>query len=329
MKKLVVMGLAMAMTAAMVNGVCTQPVQAADGEGLKVALLLSGAANDQGWNQTAYEGAQKACEKYGYELAYTENLEVADISAAFADYASAGYDVVIGHGYEFGDPALEVAETYPDTKFICTEADASVDNVASYVMACEQTAYVEGIIAASTSESGKLGAIGPIPGDSLVKIINGYEDGAKSVNPDIEVQTAWTNSFVDTQLAQEAAKAMIDNGVDVIKHCANACGNGAMTAAVEAGIWCQGDSYDQSSLAPDNILDSAIYNLDVVIDTALGSVADGSFEGDVYNLGMADGAVEVLLSDNLSDDVKATAQDAIDKIVSGELEVERDYTMRQ
>ena len=329
MKKLVVMGLAMAMTAAMVNGVCTQPVQAADGEGLKVALLLSGAANDQGWNQTAYEGAQKACEKYGYELAYTENLEVADISAAFADYASAGYDVVIGHGYEFGDPALEVAETYPDTKFICTEADASADNVASYVMACEQTAYVEGIIAASTSESGKLGAIGPIPGDSLVKIINGYEDGAKSVNPDIEVQTAWTNSFVDTQLAQEAAKAMIDNGVDVIKHCANACGNGAMTAAVEAGIWCQGDSYDQSSLAPDNILDSAIYNLDVVIDTALGSVADGSFEGDVYNLGMADGAVEVLLSDNLSDDVKANAQDAIDKIVSGELEVERDYTMRQ
>ena len=328
MKKLVVMGLAMAMTAAMVNGVCTQPVQAADGEGLKVALLLSGAANDQDWNQTAYEGAQKACEKYGYELAYTENLEVADISAAF-DYASAGYDVVIGHGYEFGDPALEVAETYPDTKFICTEADASADNVASYVMACEQTAYVEGIIAASTSESGKLGAIGPIPGDSLVKIINGYEDGAKSVNPDIEVQTAWTNSFVDTQLAQEAAKAMIDNGVDVIKHCANACGNGAMTAAVEAGIWCQGDSYDQSSLAPDNILDSAIYNLDVVIDTALGSVADGSFEGDVYNLGMADGAVEVLLSDNLSDDVKATAQDAIDKIISGELEVERDYTMRQ
>lgn len=329
MKKLVVIGLAMAMTAAMVNGVCAQPVQAADGEGLKVALLLSGAANDQGWNQTAYEGAQKACEKYGYELAYTENLEVADISAAFADYASAGYDVVIGHGYEFGDPALEVAETYPDTKFICTEADASADNVASYVMACEQTAYVEGIIAASTSESGKLGAIGPIPGDSLVKIINGYEDGAKSVNPDIEVQTAWTNSFVDTQLAQEAAKAMIDNDVDVIKHCANACGNGAMTAAVEAGIWCQGDSYDQSSLAPDNILDSAIYNLDVVIDTALGSVADGSFEGDVYNLGMADGAVEVLLSDNLSDDVKATAQDAIDKIVSGELEVERDYTMRQ
>lgn len=323
MKKLVSVSAAMAMTVAMMSGA---GVQAEDG--LKVALLLSGAANDQGWNQTAYEGAQKACEKYGCELAYTENLSPADIAAAFADYAGAGYDVVIGHGYEFGDPALEVAEIYPDTKFICTEADASADNVASYVMACEQTGYVEGIIAASVSESAKLGAIGPIPGDSLVKIVNGFEDGAKSVNLDIEVQTAWTNSFVDTQLAQEAAKAMIENGVDVIKHCANACGNGAMAAAADAGIWCQGDSYDQSSLAPENILDSAIYNLDVVIDTALGSVTDGSFAGDVYNLGMADGAVEVLLSDNLSDEVKEVAQNAIDQIISGELVVERDYALR-
>lgn len=302
--------------------------QAEAASGLKIALVMSGAANDQGWNQTAYEGTQKACEKYGCELAYTENVSTADIAAAFADYAGSGYDIVIGHGYEFGDPALEVAATYPDTKFICTEADAAADNVASYVMACEQTAYVEGIIAASMTKSGKIGAIGPIPGDSLVKIINGYEDGAKTINPDIDVQTAWTNSFVDTQLAQEAAKAMIENGADVIKHCANACGNGAMSAAVDANIWYQGDSYDQSSLAPNNILDSAIYNLDVVLDKAIGSVVEGSFSGDVYNLGMADGAVEVLLSDNLPDDVKATAEQAIEQIKSGEVEVVRDYTLR-
>lgn len=302
--------------------------QAEAASGLKVALVMSGAANDQGWNQTAYEGTQKACEKYGCELAYTENVSTTDIAAVFADYAGSGYDIVIGHGYEFGDPALEVAATYPDTKFICTEADAAADNVASYVMACEQTAYVEGIIAASMTKSGKIGAIGPIPGDSLVKIINGYEDGAKTINPDIDVQTAWTNSFVDTQLAQEAAKAMIENGADVIKHCANACGNGAMSAAVDANIWCQGDSYDQSSLAPNNILDSAIYNLDVVLDKAIESVVEGSFSGDVYNLGMADGAVEVLLSDNLPDDVKATAEQAIEQIKSGEVEVVRDYTLR-
>lgn len=295
---------------------------------LKVALCVSGAVNDQGWNQMAYEGAVSACEKYNCELSYTENLGTADIAAAFADYAAAGYDVIIGHGFEFGDPALEVAATYPDIKFICTEADAAADNVASYVMACEQTAYVEGIVAAYMSDSGKIGAIGPVQGDSLVKIINGFEDGARSVNPDIEVQSAWTNSFVDTQLAQEVASAMIDNGVDVIKHCANACGNGAMSAAVDADIWCQGDSYDQSSLAPDNILDSALYNVDVVLDIALGMVIDDTFVGEVYNLGMADGAVEMLFSDNLPADVLELAQAAVDQIVSGELEVVRDYTVR-
>jgi basic membrane protein A len=305
----------------------TEP-SAVEPEPLKVALCLSGAANDQGWNQAAYEGAVQACEKFGYKLSYTENLELADIAAAFADYAAASYDVIIGHGFEFGDPALEVAGIYPGTTFICTESNAAAENVASYVMACEQTAFVEGIIAANTTASGKIGAIGPIQGDSLVKIINGFEDGAKSVNPNIIVQTAWTNSFVDTQLAQEAATAMIESGVDVIKHCANACGNGAISAAVAAGIWCQGDSYDQSSLAPDHILDSALYNLNVVLDIALGSIADGTFQGKVYNLGLADNAVAVLFSKNLSEEVTAIAQKAIDDMISGDLVVVRDYTIR-
>ncbi|MDQ7092186.1 BMP family protein [Desulfosporosinus sp. PR] len=296
---------------------------------LKVALCLSGAVNDQGWNQSAYEGAKKACQKYGYTLSYTENLGTADIKAAFNDYASSGYNVIIGHGFEFGDPALEVAKNYPNVKFICTESNAKADNVASYVMACEQTAYVEGIIAAGMTKSNKIGAIGPIQGDSLVKIINGYEDGAKSVNPNIKVETSWTNSYTDTQLAQEAANSMIQDGVDVLKHCANACGNGAITAAVKANIWCQGDSYDQSPLAPKNILDSALYNVDVVIDTALKTVVNGTFKGDVYNLGMKDGAVEVLLSNNLPDNVKSTAQKAIDNIKSGTLVVQRDYTVRK
>jgi len=307
----------------------TTAAAASTGKKLKVAICMSGAINDQGWNQTAYEGAKEACEKYGYDLSYTENLATADIAAAFTDYANGGYDVIIGHGFEFGDPALEVAKNFPKVKFICTEADASADNVASYVMACEQTAYVEGIIAAKMTKANKVGAIGPIQGDSLVKIINGFEDGAKSVTPDIKVESAWTNSFTDTQLAKEAAQAMIDDGVDVIKHCANACGTGALNAATAAGIWCQGDSYDQSSLAPKNILDSAIYKLNVVMDTALGSIANNTFKGDVYNLGMKDGAVEVLMSDNISADAKEAGQKAIDGIKNGSITVKRDYTIRK
>ena len=84
----------------------------------RVALCLSGAANDMGWCQVAYEGLKLLESEYGCETAYTENLTPDDIEAAFADYAANGYDVVIGHGYEFGDPAMEVGDQFPDTKFI-------------------------------------------------------------------------------------------------------------------------------------------------------------------------------------------------------------------
>ena len=323
-----VVALTLVFGAAAVSAESVENAAGGQGQGMKVALALSGAANDQGWNQTAYEGAVAACEKYGMELDYAENLTAADIASTFADYASAGYNVIIGHGYEFGDPALEVAEQFPDVLFICTEADAKADNVASYVLACEQTAYVEGIIAAHVSESGKVGGIGPVQGDSLVKIINGFEDGAKSVNPDIQVSTGWTNSFVDTQLAKEIAEAMIEDGVDVIKHCANASGNGAISACVDADIFVQGDSYDQSSFAPENMLDSALYNLDVILDIALGTVDNGTFEGEVYNLGFADGAVDIAFTDVIPEEAKAAAEEAIEAIKSGELEVVRDYTIR-
>ena len=180
----------------------TTAAAAAGEKTYKVAMCLSGASNDMGWCQVAYEGLLSLEKNYGCEIAYTENLTPDDIEAAFADYAANGYDVVIGHGYEFGDPAIEVASQYPDVKFIVTEGSVSADNVASYVTDCEEGGYVMGMLAAAMSETGKVGYVGPIQGASLVKIMNGFEDGAKEINPDIEVMTAWTGSFTDVALGK-------------------------------------------------------------------------------------------------------------------------------
>lgn len=153
----------------------------AEGEGLKVALCVTGAVNDMGFCQSAYEGLLLLEEKYGAEIAYTENVQPADMAATFTDYAATGYDIVFGHGFQFGDPALEVAAQYPDTIFVCTEAAAAADNVASYVMSCEQGGYLEGVLAARMTKTNKIGFVGPIEGASLIKIMNAFEDGAKSV----------------------------------------------------------------------------------------------------------------------------------------------------
>jgi basic membrane protein A len=304
-----------------------------ENEFLKVALCVSGKVNDLGWNQVAYEGLKLVEENYGCEIAYTENLATADIAAAFSDYASSGYDIIIGHGYEFGDPALEVAEQYPDTKFIITESESAADNVASYVMKCEETAYLEGMLAASLTKTGKVGAIGPIQGASLVKIVNGFEDGAKSVNPDIEVQTAWTNSFTDTAFAKEAAIAMIESGVDIIKHCANESGTGAINAAKDAGIYVIGDSYDQYELAPETILTSALYNVPQLVETAVKDVIDGNFKGEIKYLGMAEGIVGLAsyhdMEDVIPEEVKALIDAKAEEMKSGAFEAPYDTEVRQ
>lgn len=303
-----------------------------DKEPLKVALCVTGAVNDMGWNQSAYEGLKLVEEKYGCEITYTENLEAANMVATFTDYAASGYDVVIGHGFQFGDPALEVALQYPDTKFVCIEADASSDNVASYVMKCEESGYIIGMLAASMSESGKLGFIGPVQGASLVKIMNAYEDGAKSINPDVEVQTAWTGSFTDTALAKESATAMIEGGVDVIGHCANECGTGAINAATDAGIYAFGDSFDQHELAPNTILTSGIYNVPQLIDAAIKDIMDGTFKGEVKQLGMAEGIVEVApyydMEDKIPEDVRTMISEKIEEIKSGKFTVPCDTKAR-
>ena len=306
--------------------------KAAEGEPLKVALCVTGAVNDMGWCQSAYDGLKLLEEKYGAEIAYTENIQAADMVAAFTDYAANGYDIVIGHGFQFGDPALEVGAQYPDTKFICVEADASSDNVASYVMKCEEGGYIEGILAAHMTESNKIGFIGPIEGASLIKIMNGFEDGAKSVNPDIEVQTAWTGSFTDTALAKEAAQAMIDGGVDFIAHDANECGNGAIAAAQEAGIYATGDSYDQHELAPETVLTSSMYHVPVLIEAAYNDIVNGEFKGEVKYLGMAEGVVEMApyydMESVIPEDVRKEIAELIEQIKSGEFVVPCDTTAR-
>lgn len=298
----------------------------------RVALCLSGAANDMGWCQSAYEGLKLLESDYGCETAYTENLTPDDIEAAFADYAANGFDVVIGHGYEFGDPAVEVAEQYPDTKFIVTEGEVSADNVASYVTKCEEGGYIMGMLAAGMSKSNKIGFVGPIQGASLVKIMNGFEDGAKSVKPDIEVQTAWTGSFTDTALGKEAAQAMIDNGADVIGHCANESGTGAINAAKEAKVYATGDSYDQNGLAPETVLSSSVYHIPNVIETAFQTVADGSFAGGIYDLGMKEGAVSIAsyheLEAEVPDEVKAEIEKKVSAIAAGEFSVPCDTKIR-
>jgi basic membrane protein A len=292
---------------------------------MKVALLLSGPANDQGWNAVAFAGLKEAEEKYNLQTAYSENVGIADGEAAFRDYAAQGYDLVIGHGFQFGEPAVRISSQFPNTKFMAIESNVYSDNAASYVMACEEAGYLMGMLAASMSESGTIGIVGGFEQPSIVKVLEAYKIGAKAVNPSIRVLEAYVSSFTDVALGKEAALSMADQGADVLSHCANQAGTGVIKAAEERGLLATGDSYDQNSIAPDTVMASTIYSVPALVLTAVEKVSTDTYEGGVFNLGMQDGVVDISgynsFEDKIPQDVKDMVASTRQQILDGSLTV--------
>ena len=292
---------------------------------LKVAILVSGPVNDSGWNAAAYQGLKDIEEKFGFETAYTENVQVADIEAAYIDYASQGYDLVIGHGFEFGEPAVRVGERYPETKFVAIESNVQSENVASYRLACKEAGYLMGVLAASMANTGRLGIIGGVEQPSIVQVLEAYKLGAKSVNSEIEVYDIYVGTFTDVAKGKEAAMAMIDKGADVLSHCANQAGTGLIKAAEAKGLMSTGDSIDQNSLAPDTIMSSTIYNVPALVVNAAERLKNGTFEGGVFELGMKEGVIDIApyhaFEEQIPEDVKAHIADLKQQIMNGTLVV--------
>lgn len=279
---------------------------------LKVALILSGPANDQGWNATALEGLKAAETEFGIEVAYTENVDIAASEAAYRDFAAQGYNLIIGHGFQFGDPAAKVSADFPDAYFMATESGAQSPNMASYVMSCEQGAYLMGMLCAASSKSGTIGVVGAFEQPSITKELEAFKLGAKEANPSIKVLEIYVNSYVDATLGKEAAMSMIRQGADVLYHVANQAGTGVLTAAQENGILACGNSYDQNSIAPDTIMCSTVYNMPKVITTAVGQVKDGTFKGGIYYLGMADGVVDIAGYNGFEDKIDPELKEKIE-----------------
>jgi basic membrane protein A and related proteins len=284
---------------------------AASGKALKAALLLSGPANDQGWNAVALQGLKEAEAKYGIKTAYSENVGIADSEAAFMDYASQGYDLVIGHGFQYGDPALRVAKKFPKIKFMAIEASSSSANVASYVIGCEQAGYLMGVLAASLSKTGTIGFVGGIEQPSIIKIVEAYKLGAKAYNANIKVLDVYIGSFTDVNLGKEAALALADKGADVLSHSANQAGTGVIKAAEERGLLATGDSFDQSVIAPKTVVCSTVYNVPVLVTIAVDKVRSGAFTGGVFNMGMKEGVVDIASYHDFDAKIPRKAKDMI------------------
>lgn len=292
----------------------------------QVAGLFPGPVTDGGWSQIGYQALQAVETELGAEISYMENVASADMASAMRDYASRGYDMVIGHSFEFQDAAVTVSGEYPDTFFMTSGGLKFTDNYFPIEIATEQVAYLFGMIAGHMSETGKAGCIGSKEIPSIAKTFVGFEAGAKRVNPDFEVSVTFVGAHDDVSGGYEAAMAFIDGGADFLFENANATGLGVIQAAVEKDIYVYGMSTDKSSLAPENLIASDVID----IGSAFVAMARRVMEGNlgtpgVQYMGLNEGAVKLVwneaLKQTLPQEVLDDVQAAYDEITSGTLVV--------
>lgn len=306
-----------------------QGEKAAAGEVSKIAILLPGFITDKSWNQGAYEGL-KELESQGYGIAYTEDVQAADMESTFRSYCEEDYDFVIGHGVQYGDACVRVAEDYPEKYFFITgnppEGEEAPSNIAFYDYKEYEGAYVCGVLAAVQSQSGVIGYIGGGDNSTQASDKNAFVEGAKAARPDVEVKTVITGTFNDSSKGKETALAMIEQGVDVILQTCDETGLGAFEACEEKGVFCIGYTSDQASLVKDDLcLTSLMVSIPTMITSQIDIINAGTFGG-LENPGLKEGVISIApYSSKATDEAKAAADEAKEKIISGEIVLTPNY----
>ena len=311
--------MAAVLTAAMVASVSAMPqmVAAADDE-FKIGLITDvGGVNDGSFNQSAWEGLEKAGEELGVEVNYLESATDADYQPNMETFVDEDYDLIISVGYMLA----EAAEANPDTKFAIID-DSSIDlpNVTSLMFKAEQASYLVGYVAGLTTKTNNIGFVVGMTNETMNQFGYGYCAGAIDANPDITVQQFNANSFADSATGKTMANTAITNGADIVFQAAGATGLGVIEACQEAGVYAIGVDSDQSSIAPKTVLTSAMKRVDNAVYDAVQELIDDKLEGGVQTFDLAAGGVDIAPSQDLiSDDVIKAVDEVKEKIISGDV----------
>jgi basic membrane protein A len=258
----------------------------------KIALVLPGPITDGTFNSAANKGIEAAKAKYDIEVVVRENTDVAQIQDVLRSYAEDGYDMVIGHGFQFAEPVMEIHAEYPDTWFVVNTAQVAAEpNVASFDNRWGDAGYMAGAVAALYSKTGTIGHIGGIPVPVIEDFNTGFERGARHVRPDTKVLSAYVGSFSDVARGAEITTSLIEQGADVVTSTGNENVIGTIQAAQKAGKHAIGTAFDSQAAAPDTIITTALINMDVNIDLAVGRLVDGSLKPETYVLGLNENGI--------------------------------------
>jgi len=285
----------------------------------KACFIYVGPIGDFGWSYQHHQGAlemQKNLGEDNVELAYLESVpEGADAERALERFARSGCNIIFTTSFGYMDATNAVAGKFPDVKFEhATGFKRDHPNVSTYNSKFHEGRYVQGVIAAKMSKAGVAGYIASFPIPEVVMGINSFVLGAQSVNPDFKLKVVWANTWFDPGKEADSAKALIDQGVDIITQHTDS--TAPLQVAAERGIKAFGQASDMIKFGPETQLTSIVDNWGPYYTERVKAVMDGSWKQvDVWG-GMAEGHVVMAPYLNMPDDVKALATETEAKIKS-------------
>src|SRR5688572_6888516 len=257
-------------------------------EQLLVGLIVDkGQLDDNGFNELAFRGVQRAEKELGIKSRVVESVSAADYIPNMTRLARDGYDLVIGVGFAQGDAVGKVAQRFPDTNFAIIDVDhefvpGKPANVQGLLFREEEVGYLVGYLAGLEEKRREgpdvISAVGGFKEPPVDRFIAGYRAGAEKAAPGIEVSWNYSQDWDDQAKCKELALNQIAAGSGVVFQVAGGCGLGALNAAGERDVWGIGVDADQSHLGP-HILTSAQKGVDAAVFLTIQSLLDGDWEG--------------------------------------------------
>jgi basic membrane protein A len=257
--------------------------QAPSGQ-LKVAMLMPGAINDGGWNTQAYTALMEVKKTLNAETAYTENVSPNEMVQLLRQYATRGYNVMIGHGFEFGEALTQVGEEFPDKYFINYGGIAqNGKNVGSISYAFGETGAMLGVLVGMHRDISKVGVVMAFEQATSQQEIFNIERYAKKYNPGIQFNYTYTGDWDDIAKGKEAAIAHLNNGCQLIICELGGPAGAVVQAVLERNAKFIEVTFDAYDMCPNNIISSTVYNANQATVAALREVIAGTFKGIIYS----------------------------------------------
>ncbi len=286
---------------------------------------------DKSFNEAAYNGAQRWMKDTGNTYREVEAQSEAQREQIARRFAEAGFNPVVVLGFQNIATLETVAPDYPDTRFVLIDGVVDQPNVRSVIFSEHEGSYLVGLLAGMASKSGKVGFVGGMDVPLIRKFACGYAQGVKAANPDAEVISNMTGTtpaaWNDPVKGGELTRAQIGQGADVVYAAAGGTGVGVLQTAADEGILSIGVDSNQNYLHPGSVLTSMLKRVDNAVYQAF---EDGpGLETGIQVLGLESEGVDYSLDEHnatlISDEMKATVDEAKSQIIAGAIEV-HDYT---